>query len=128
MFNDTESRSDLETVHLQNAVLCVDCETITASRRSECPVCGSRSLLGLARMLGGPLSAHKEDRARRNERVLYTVNINITLHRMTAEQFSAVTQGITSVIAPTLGREGASFHIDAIPLVERRIQFDCDAA
>ena len=46
------------------AVLCVDCERITVSYNDACPVCGSRSLLNIAQILGGTLSG---DRVRRIE-------------------------------------------------------------
>ena len=38
------------------AVLCVDCERITVSYNDTCPICGSRSLLNVAQILGGGLS------------------------------------------------------------------------
>ncbi len=47
------SSTDFDTIPLNEAVLCVDCEVITASASDTCPVCGSRSLLCLSRVLGG---------------------------------------------------------------------------
>lgn len=41
------------------AVLCVDCERITVSFHDACPICGGRSLLNVAQILGGPLSAER---------------------------------------------------------------------
>ncbi len=38
------------------AVLCVDCERITVSYNGTCPVCGGKSLLNVAQILGGTLS------------------------------------------------------------------------
>ena len=38
------------------AVLCVDCERITVPYKDACPVCGSKSLLNVAQILGGSLS------------------------------------------------------------------------
>lgn len=43
------------------AVLCVDCERITVSFHDACPICGGRSLLNVAQILGGTLS---DDRIR----------------------------------------------------------------
>jgi hypothetical protein len=37
---------------LQQAVLCVDCNTISDSPHDTCSICGSRSLLPLSRVLG----------------------------------------------------------------------------
>jgi hypothetical protein len=45
--------SSLNTVPLQNAVLCADCEVISDSAGEVCSVCGSRSLLSIGRVLGG---------------------------------------------------------------------------
>jgi hypothetical protein len=42
----------LNSVPLQNAVLCVNCEVVSDSRNGHCVVCGSASLLCLARVLG----------------------------------------------------------------------------
>lgn len=47
-------------IPLQQAVLCADCETISASRRDICAGCGGTSLVNLARLLGGTLD---QDRA-----------------------------------------------------------------
>jgi hypothetical protein len=43
----------LDAVPLRNAVLCADCELITETRHDTCRVCGSHSVLSLARLLGG---------------------------------------------------------------------------
>ncbi len=37
---------------LQSAILCADCECISESRNDVCGVCGGRSLVNLARLLG----------------------------------------------------------------------------
>jgi len=46
---------DIPFVPLQSATFCVQCELISSSRRSYCLACGSTSLLGLSRVLGGSL-------------------------------------------------------------------------
>jgi hypothetical protein len=43
----------VETLALLDAVLCADCEMLSNSKGDSCVVCGSRSLLSLARILGG---------------------------------------------------------------------------
>jgi hypothetical protein len=45
-------RGVIDCVPLQNAVLCADCECISESRNDVCGVCGGRSLVNLARLLG----------------------------------------------------------------------------
>jgi hypothetical protein len=47
--------NDLNTIRLQNAVFCAECEVISDSPHDVCSVCGSRSLVSLSRVLGGPL-------------------------------------------------------------------------
>jgi len=42
-------------VALQNAVLCAECDVVSDSPHDRCPVCGSRLLLNISRMLGGTL-------------------------------------------------------------------------
>lgn len=45
--------SNLSLVPLQQASLCLDCETITAAQ-TNCHACGSRALLNIARALSQP--------------------------------------------------------------------------
>ncbi len=42
---------DVNAVRLQQAVLCADCDVISDSPHDSCLVCGSRSLMPLARVL-----------------------------------------------------------------------------
>jgi len=55
MLIERQNTPDLRIVLLNRAMLCLDCEVISQSRNDECPACGSRSLLSLARVLGGSL-------------------------------------------------------------------------
>jgi hypothetical protein len=50
-----EAGRNLNTVALQNAVLCAECDVVSDSPHDRCLVCGSRSLFNIARMLGGNL-------------------------------------------------------------------------
>ena len=59
MFAVTRNHLDAAGLPLWNAVFCLDCEVISSSRGDECPACKSRSLVSLARMLGGSLLAHR---------------------------------------------------------------------
>jgi len=47
--------ANVSLVPLQHAVLCLDCETITAAHRN-CIACGSTALLSIARALSGPVA------------------------------------------------------------------------
>jgi hypothetical protein len=51
----TVSAFELNTVALDNAVFCVNCEMISNSQHDVCDVCGSRSLVALCRVLGGTI-------------------------------------------------------------------------
>ncbi|HTV65265.1 MAG TPA: hypothetical protein VMD98_06650 [Bryocella sp.] len=51
----------LNSIALEHAVLCADCEVISDSIGEVCAACGSRSLLSLGRVLGGGLG---QERAR----------------------------------------------------------------
>ena len=45
----------LNAVPLQNAVLCAECDVVSDSPHDTCLVCGSHSLLNVARIFGGNL-------------------------------------------------------------------------
>ncbi len=47
--------ADVSFVSLQAAVFCAECELISANNTPYCLSCGSRALLNLSRVLGGPL-------------------------------------------------------------------------
>ena len=49
----------LNAVALQNAVLCGECDVVNDSPHETCLVCGSRSLLNVARMFGGNLPQNR---------------------------------------------------------------------
>jgi len=42
-------------VHLQQAVLCANCEVISEGLNGRCAACGSQSLLSLRTVLGGTI-------------------------------------------------------------------------
>lgn len=46
---------DTNFVSLPTAVFCVDCELISGNNTPACLACGSRAVLSLSRVLGGPL-------------------------------------------------------------------------
>src|ERR1700689_703757 len=46
---------DVNFVPLQSATFCIQCELISANSKPYCLACGSQSLLGLSRVLGGSL-------------------------------------------------------------------------
>lgn len=50
-----EKSRPLNSISLQNAVLCADCDVVSDSPHDHCLVCGSRSLFNISRLLGGML-------------------------------------------------------------------------
>jgi hypothetical protein len=115
MYRLVESQADPEILPLQNAVLCVDCESVSNAKTDECPVCGGHSLLALARMLGGSLAAHKS-KHQDGESVLFDLTIAIELKQMDAQDLNTAIEGISRLIGPRLGRGRASFHMNVEPI------------
>lgn len=115
MPSGTKPPADLSAVPLQTAVLCVNCECVTGGRKDRCPVCGSPSLLSLARVIGGTLSSqHSED----SQRPQFDVEITIGWKRIQPSDLSEALKSITSLIGPWLMRGQASCHINVTPVRE----------
>lgn len=119
MFAETTNPLEAGVLPLLNAVFCLDCEVISRSRGDECPACKSRSLVSLARMLGGSLLAHKAQHSHSSETRLFDVTIAVELQQMHAKDLSTTVERLTSVIAPKLAGDRASFHINVKPAVDR---------
>jgi len=49
----------LNSIALQNAVLCAECDVVSDSPHDTCLVCGSRSLFNIARVFGGKLPQNR---------------------------------------------------------------------
>jgi len=97
---------------LGNAVICLDCEAISNTPSGECPACKNRSVVSLARMLGGSFLAHNVQRSHEGESVLFEVNITVELRQMHAKDLTTTIERLTNVIGPTLARGRASFHVN----------------
>ena len=110
---------DAGVLLLWNAVFCLDCEVISSSRGDECPACKSRSLVSLARMLGGSLLAHRAQHSHERESGLFDITITVELQQMHAKDLSTTVERLTSVIGPKLARDRASFHVDVKPAVDK---------
>ena len=119
MFAETRKHLDPGVLPLLNAVFCLDCEVISSSRGDECPACKSRSLVSLARMLGGSLLAHKAQHSHPSATGLFDVSIAVELHQMHAKDLSTTVERLTSVIGPKLAGDRASFHINVKPAVDK---------
>jgi len=119
MLAGTRNHRDAGVLPLWNAVFCLDCEIISSSRDDKCPACQSRSLVSLARMLGGSLLAHRAQHSQEWESGLFDITITVELQQMHAKDLSATVERLTSVIGPKLGLDRASFHINVKPAVNK---------
>jgi hypothetical protein len=117
MFAGTRNHLDTGVLPLSYAVFCLDCEVISSSRGDQCSTCKSRSLVSLARILGGSLLAHRAQKER--EGGLFDITITIELQQMHAKDLSTTVERLTSVISPKLARDRASFHINVKPIVDK---------
>ena len=118
MFAGSMNHLDSGVLPLLNAVFCLDCEVISSSQNDECAACKSRSLVSLARMLGGSLLAYKAQQ--RRETGLFDIAITVELQQMRAKNLSTIVERLTGVIGPTLAQDRASFHINVKPAVDKR--------
>jgi hypothetical protein len=119
MFAVTRNHLNAGVLPLWNAVFCLDCEVISSSRGDECPACRSRSLVGLSRMLGGSLLAHRAEQSQGWEGGLFDITIVVELQQMQAKDLSTTVERLTSVIGPKLARDRASFHINVKPAADK---------
>ncbi len=113
----TTTQNGSSVLPLSRAVFCLDCEVISNSHSQECPACKSRSIVSLARMLGGSLLTHRS--LQEHEGVLFDIMMTIELEQMHAKDASATIERITTVIAPKLARERATFHVTVSPSLDR---------
>ena len=119
MSAETRNHLDSGVLPLLNAVFCLDCEVISVSRGDECPACKGRSLVSLARMLGGSLHAHRAQHSHECENGLFDITIAVELQQMHAKDLSTTVERLTSVIGPKLAQARASLHINVKPAVDR---------
>jgi hypothetical protein len=117
MFTLPTNQNDASVLPLWTAVFCLDCEVISNSRSEECPACKSRSLVSLSRMLGGSLLTHRA--LQEHDSVLFDIMLTVELQQMHAKDVSATIERITTVIAPKLAREGATFHVSVKPRMDK---------
>ena len=115
----TNSRLEKGGLPLWNAIFCLDCEVISNSRSDECPICKGRSIVSLARMLGGSLFAHREQESKERDNELFDITITVEFQQMYAKDLTTTLERLTGVIAPKLARDQATFHINVNPSADR---------
>lgn len=119
MVSLTKNHLDKSGLPLWNAVFCLDCEVISNSRGGDCPVCNSRSLVSLARLLGGSLFAHRENESQACGNASFDITITVELRQMYAKDLTTTLERLTSVIGPKLALDQATFHIEVKPSAGR---------
>lgn len=110
-----KDRRKLNTVSLIDAVLCVDCETISDSPHDECLVCGSNSLFNLHRVLDGTLPRERG----LADAVKYNLEITAKVSGMTANDLSQTTESITRLLGSKQSGGWDRLHIAVEPVVEK---------
>jgi hypothetical protein len=65
------------------------------------------------------LFAHGTQQVQEGERVLFETTITVQLQQMNAQDLSTTIERLTSVIAPKLGRNQATFSISVKPTVDK---------
>jgi hypothetical protein len=114
----TRKQADAAVVPLQNAVLCLDCECVTNGRFDECLVCGGRSLLSIARLLGGTLQSGDPDCPQRDESIVrFDLKITIDMMHLESNELNNAVDGIARLIALSLGQGRARCHINVEPVI-----------
>lgn len=119
MFARTRDHLDAGVLPLWNAVFCLDCEVISSSRDDECVACKGRSLVSLARMLGGSLLAHRAQHSQKWEGGLFDMTLRVELQEVHAKDLSTLVERLTGVIGPKLARDRASFHVEVKPAADK---------
>ena len=119
MLPGTENHLNEAVLPLWNAVFCLDCEVISRRRGDECVACKSRSLVSLARMLGGNLLVHKAQYVQEGKSGLFDITMTIELQQMHAKDLTTTVERLTGIIAPQLGGNQASFQINVKPATDK---------
>jgi hypothetical protein len=110
-----KNRLDNGGLPLWNAVFCLDCQLITSSRGDQCAGCSGRSVVSLARILGGSLFAHREQVSQEDGKGLFDATITVELQQLHAKDLTTALERLTGVIGPKLAQDQAAFHINVRP-------------
>jgi len=108
-----EGKQKLNVVLLKDAVLCVDCETISDSPHDKCLVCGSSSLFNVHRVLNGTLPHETELLG-----VKYNLEIIARVNGMTAADLNQTAESIARLLGSKQSGGWESFHINVEPVVD----------
>jgi hypothetical protein len=112
-----ELEPEMSVVPLQNAVFCVNCETISNSPHDVCEVCGSRSLASLFRMLGGTLHGDNQS----EELVKYNLELTVRVHELSAADLNRAINALTRLAEVGTDLQALHMNVESV-LVPRREQ------
>ncbi|HVP63297.1 MAG TPA: hypothetical protein VMT82_00285 [candidate division Zixibacteria bacterium] len=127
MSRPTEERLEAITIPLDRATLCVDCEIVSSSR-SECPVCGSDSMVSLSHIMGGSLVSEESYSPPSPNTTRFDVEMNISVQDLPAKDVDATVKVITDLIRQSLERSRAKFHIHLEPATDVDVKKSKQAA
>jgi hypothetical protein len=91
----------LGTAPLQNAVFCVNCETVSNSPHDACKICGSHSLINVSRMIRGTL--WNRDHQFSSTRGKYRLELAAKVREIAATDLNLLL-GLVSRLAEAAGR------------------------
>ncbi len=115
-----ERQVDSGAVPLQSEAVGVEGASVADTQLDECPLCGSRSLFGIAQMLGNAMPLHKTSPIKAENIVLFDLEFTIDLKQMELKDLNAAIQHINSLIGARLVRGRARCHINVEPVVAGR--------
>ena len=112
---------DLSTVSLQSAVFCVNCEVISNSPHDMCAVCGSRSLIGLFRVLGGTLQMRRSLR-KAEPKVRYNLELALKAVEITGRDMNQAIESLTRLTAIAGELESLHINVESVENVEAFVE------
>ncbi len=107
MSTGREVSEEMKVVPLQQAVLCVNCETVNNSPHDSCKVCGSRSLVSLHRMLGGTLGGNDDHSG---ELIKYNLELTVKVHEISAADLNRAIEALSRLAE--VGKELQALHVN----------------
>lgn len=108
----------VSAVPLQNAVLCVECECISVGRLDRCAVCGSPSLLSVAKLVGGANPCEAQRPREKPNVPRFDAGITIDLREGQPAELSTAMEAIVKSISGWLANGRATCHVDVVPEAE----------
>jgi hypothetical protein len=111
-------RNETEIISLERAVICLDCESISASSNDNCPACGGRSLASLAKLLRGSLRK-EHGRVTAIDAQLFDATLAIDLRQISAGGLGTVLDDLEHITGPRLAQGEVSIQMKVKPVAEK---------